>query len=860
MRFGAPHYYTMLPREHCSDIEMTTCTLSSTPTGSFTLPAPVRYCTTSALANQSAVVSGGTPASCQAKLDGSHQFMRYGTFVRTDIVPSVATYGGRPNRTDCVAGVCTYDQEMTNFANWFAYYHTRIQMMKSTAGRVFSPMDDRYRIGFVTINASDSTRYLKIDKFDVTHKADWYTKFYAMTPGPNTPLRRALSRVGRHYAGMTDGINDFMPDDPVQFSCQQNFALLTTDGYWNSSGGRKLNGTTAMDNQDNVVGTFVNRPTGTLDAAGTTVSNTDSTRTEEQVVCTGNLANSANFSGTPDTNCNCSANFKRVKQRTLDQTTTTTTVDGVPGSPTTNTVPSFQDITSCNATQQTVVDRVRETERVVCSGSGTANFSGTPDTACGCTGTNKRIKQRVRDMDRTVIIVEGVPGAPTYGNSGASTFTNVAGSPPSGTAGGGCVSSGTTLTPPPPAYVFLSNISNTTTGSTITSADFTIPGGFLVTSFPPSSTTTPGGAADTLADAAMYYYKTDLRTSGPLTITKNNVPTTSKDTASHQHMVTFTLGLGLDGLMNYRSDYETAITGDFNAIRTGSTGCSFAPGGTAAICNWPQPVADAPSALDDLWHAAVNGRGIYFSAKDPNSLQTGLTTALQAIKTTTGAAASSATSTPNVTPTDNFIYSSTYRTVKWDGEVIAEKIDVVTGSVVPGISWAVNTKLNPRVLPASDTRVIYTFDPSDASDKLKPFLYGNLSGTEQAFFDDNCTVNPTVWPQCGAMSAADLAIANSGTNLVNFLRGQKQHDTTYYRIRENTLGDTVNAKPAFLGKPNLLYGDAVSPDYNSFKSGPAASRTPVLFIAANDGMLHAINGGEDAAAAAPSCGPTCRAC
>jgi type IV pilus assembly protein PilY1 len=157
---------------------------------------------------------------------------------------------------------------MTNFANWFAYYHTRMQTMKSSAGRVFATMDDRYRIGFVTINASNSTEYLKIDKFDVTHKANWYTKFYAQTPGPTTPLRQALSRVGRHYAGMTNGINDFMPDDPIQYSCQQNFALLTTDGYWNSSGGVKVNGTTTMDNQDGMVETFVNRPTARSTAPG----------------------------------------------------------------------------------------------------------------------------------------------------------------------------------------------------------------------------------------------------------------------------------------------------------------------------------------------------------------------------------------------------------------------------------------------------------------------------------------------------------------------------------------------------------------------------------------------------------------
>ena len=847
IRFGAPHYFTILPREHCSDIELTLCTLSSTPTGSFTIPAPVRYCTTGTAANQTAVVTGGTPATCQAKFDSAHQNVRYGTFVRTDIVPAVTTYGGRLSRSDCAAAPdCSYAEEMTNFANWFAYYHTRMQTMKSSAGRVFSTMDDRYRIGFVTINASDATRYLKIDKFDVTHKANWYTTFYNMTPSGNTPLRRALSRVGRHYSGATDGINSFMPDDPVQFSCQQNFALLTTDGYWNSSGGLKLDGTTSMDNQDNNVEPFVNRPTGTLDGAGTSVTDSSTTRTLEQVVCTANTT--ANFSGTPDTSCGCGANLKRVKQRTLDDITSTTTVDGVSGSPSTTTVPSFQDITACDAAQVIQSTPVTIVERLSCFQTNTVNYTYGGSRSCSC-NSNRRvyIRQTKTGATQTVTTYDG--GAPvTTITGGTNTYhwsTNGTTWSTTAITGNSCTTS--SLTSTAPVITPTGGTTTTTTGSTITAANITLSPNPTVQNLGASSSTVLGGFSNTLSDVAMYYYKTDLRTTGAASITKNNVPTTPKDTASHQHMVTFTLGLGLDGLMNYRSDYETATSGDFNRIRTGATGCPFSPGGTAAICNWPQPAADSPTALDDLWHAAVNGRGIYFSAKDPNTLQSGLTTALQAIKVATGAAASSATSTPNVTPTDNFIYSSTYRTVKWDGEVVAEKIDVVTGSVMPGVAWTVNTKLNPRVLPASDTRTIFTFDATDASDFLKPFAYGNLSGTEQAFFDNHCTLNPTVWPQCGAMTPGDLVIANSGTNLVNFLRGQKQHEVNYYRVRENALGDTVNAKPAFLGKPNLLYGDAVVPDYNSFKSGPAATRTPVLFIAANDGMLHAIHGGEDAA-------------
>ena len=48
---------------------------------------------------------------------------------------SQTTYSGRPNRTDCAARpTCTYAEEMTNFANWYAYYSTRMQMMKTAVG------------------------------------------------------------------------------------------------------------------------------------------------------------------------------------------------------------------------------------------------------------------------------------------------------------------------------------------------------------------------------------------------------------------------------------------------------------------------------------------------------------------------------------------------------------------------------------------------------------------------------------------------------------------------------------------------------------------------------------------------------
>lgn len=627
------HYYDITPREHCTDTTLATCTLSPTPTGLYVVPALVRWCLNSGgetnnppgAASVTAVTGGSPNPSCQSKWSNTYKVPRLGKMTRTDIKPGNPTYplsatAVRPDCTTSPGVSCTYAEELQNFANWYTYYHTRALLMKTSTGHAFLGLDDRYRVGFVTITikAPASSYYLKIDKFTPSHKNAWYNTLYASPhslPADGTPLKAALSRVGRHYAGKTDLVNSTMPDDPVQFSCQQNFALLTTDGYYGGAGNVsfQLDGKTVVGNQDDVI------------------------------------------------------------------------------------------------------DKV-------------APFN-------------------------------------------------------------------------------------------VTRASGTFDGSLKL-------------STNTLADVAMYYYKNDLRdASWPAAISKNNVPTTPKDGAPHQHMVTFTLGLGLEGVMTYRPDYETAVTGDFASIKAGNPSCSW-----GNPCDWPEPVSGQSTTIDDTWHAAVNGRGVYYSAKNPLLLQTGLASALSTIQITTGAAASSATSTPNITPTDNFIYSSTYRSVKWDGEVVAERIDATTGNVIAGAVWAAGAQLDARVSANSDTRTIYTLDPADATDKLKPFLHSNLSAAEKAHFDNKCAL----LSQCSSLSPGQQNQANSSANLVKWLRGQTGDAGTLFRARDHVLGDVVNAQPAFVGKPNLLYGDAVVPDYSSFKTANA-SRQPVLYIPANDGMLHAFN-------------------
>ena len=880
---GNPYYFTITPDEYCSDRNLTNCTASTTATGAFVFPATVRYCGSTADAAAASPVSdaiGTTTPKCRAKFNSSsYPYPRYGRFRRVDIVPATTTYtkSSTAQRSDCAAAAsCTYAEELQNFANWYSYYRVRITMMKTATGRAFLPIDDRYRVGFITINPGSpvnaaaknsstatlqSRQYLPIDKFDSTQKQPWYTMLYGQTNHGSTPLREALSRIGRHYANVTTGINDGMPTDPVQYACQQNFALLTTDGYYNDSN------SDAVDVSGNAVGdqddtptsplAFVARSNGTLDGTGTSIVVTTPTTTLEQQICTANNNTSYSGGGTNQA-CGCSGVQKRVKQRTTTAGTTSTTIDGVQtATGSVSPTYTFQNITGCTTPYiETTVTSYQEDEQATCtknnstafSNGGGASTASPKNTNCSCgTGSptkGSRYNRRIT-YTRTIVTTDGVVTSNTLSAPTTSQFTPV-GSTCQTSIPGATISPNPTIAAPNP-FGGSPNPSTSNNGGTTLSIALA-PNPSASVSGTPTSATTVGGTANTLADVAMYYYKNDLRPVPPWSaaIGDPEVPTNDKEINAEQHMVTFTLGLGLTGLMDYDSGYENATTGDFPNIKAGTLGgCSWTSAG--AQCNWPVPAAGGPTALDDLWHTAVNGRGTYYSASDPNSLSNGLAGALSALHIQTAAAAASATSSPNITQTSNFIYSSTFRTVKWDGEIVAQQIDPATGNIVSAIEWSAQTLLDASTAATTDSRTIYFFD-SGTTSKLNSFTYANLPSSNvgtvlavQPYFANK----GVSLSQYSLLPAADQTIANSGTELVNYLRGQTNREGGAFRDRDHVLGDTVNATPTFVQSATRNFTDVVTPTYSTFKAS-VASRTPVLYIAGNDGMLHAFNGGTAA--------------
>jgi type IV pilus assembly protein PilY1 len=523
--------------------------------------------------------------------------------------------------------------QRTNYANWFAYYRTRMLAMRTAVGYALRDIDAaRFRVGYSAINSgSYTTGFLGLgDMGDAGHRATLYSRIYNTGNGGATPLRAALEKVGKYYAGkqMNGSALPSGVDDPVQYACQRNYALLTTDGYWN-------------------------------------------TQSESNV--------RSNYSPTQ-----------------LDGSTAIGNQDG---------------------------------------------------------GTTKR---PMLDDGRT---------------SGSNWITGGA------------------------------------------------------------------GVSNSLADIAMYFYKTDLRPTMEDLVPRG----TRGDDAPHQHMTTFALGLGVGGELQYTPNYDSQ--GDFAAIAAGSRA-------------WPNPRVDQsgenPARVDDLWHAAVNGRGRYHSASSTSELIASMRASFRQMDSFKGTASAASTSSLQPVSGDNFVFVGQYTTVQWTGNVRALTIEPTTGAVSTDALWEAkdmyfaekNTTGEGTVDANSDTRRIFFHKPG-ATDGLAPFRYTDLNAAGHgAHFANVCAKPASAAPtQCtdGSLGGGDANVLNDGNEMVKYLRGQYRYEydrnnsRQVFRNRATPLGDVVNANPVYVKRSPLRYSD---PNFPAFVA-QTETRAAMLYVAANDGMLHA---------------------
>lgn len=332
------------------------------------------------------------------------------------------------------------------------------------------------------------------------------------------------------------------------------------------------------------------------------------------------------------------------------------------------------------------------------------------------------------------------------------------------------------------------------------------------------------GYSNTLADVAMYYWANDLQPN-----LDNEVPTTPRDPANWQHMTTFTMGLGFSptGI----SPSGTTIPQIFSWADTGT-----APTGvTAANFSWPAPASNSIHNIADLAHAAVNGHGDFFSAKNPTDFVNGLQSALASIADRQGAGnavTQSGATLPTVSSSSDpfFQFRATYTTGKWTGTLTASYYD--TTLTTPGYvqdwttnSWAPSFSTVSGV--SLSNRNVWTSTDGTSTGSVAFRKASDLSSAEQS--------------SLAAYSAGTV----SAQTMLNYLLGDNTYEAGQpsgtLRARTAVLGDVVSSTPVYVAEPDkTLYENATftgASTYQTFVSNNA-SRAPLVYVAANDGMLH----------------------
>ena len=299
--------------------------------------------------------------------------------------------------------------------------------------------------------------------------------------------------------------------------------------------------------------------------------------------------------------------------------------------------------------------------------------------------------------------------------------------------------------------------------------------------------------SNTLADVAMYYWKTDLRT---LT---NNVPTSTSDPGFWQHMVTFTISIGLKTTKGWSSVEDVPAT---------------SPG-------WPDPDTSNPDndnakRIDDLLHAAVDGHGSFVAATSPAAFTAGLAQALAKIQQRVSSSSNGAVSSTQLN-TGTLLFSAKYTSGIWTGELLAQP---VSRGGLSSVSWT-------GAIPAFSTRKSHVFTYSGSAGTAFPT-------SAQSTALDRSSVGPVDYPVTGAKNADYIMGDQSGEG------------TATGKLRERTtlLGDIVNSSPAYASDTNTVYVGANDGMLHAFDASTGVEQFAYVPGILNFGNLAQLSRGD----------------
>lgn len=328
----------------------------------------------------------------------------------------------------------------------------------------------------------------------------------------------------------------------------------------------------------------------------------------------------------------------------------------------------------------------------------------------------------------------------------------------------------------------------------------TNPNGYTPNQYVPGAPYSDGNPtySNTLADVAMKYFVKDLETA-----LDNKVWPVTGDIAFWQHLTQFMVGFGVKGTLDSSTPEKKAET--LNKIRAGDL-------------KWPDPTAGSPQKIDDMWHAAVNTGGDFYSVSNVTELTDALLDALGKAAGNEAKEAGVTTAAPFASA-DNVKYVPKYKSVSWYGDL--EAWEISESGAQESLKWKASDK---DKVPAPADRNLFTWDSSAKA--AVPFKWGT-----------------------GGMGTANQTLVGSSA-LTDFIRGDhsQEGDGKLFRDRGGkVLPDFVNSPPVLVYN-YLNQGYAAFDDtYTSYLQSKRTGRTePLVVLGGNGGMVHFFRGSDGA--------------
>lgn len=241
-------------------------------------------------------------------------------------------------------------------------------------------------------------------------------------------------------------------------------------------------------------------------------------------------------------------------------------------------------------------------------------------------------------------------------------------------------------------------------------------------------------------------------------------------------------------------------------------------------------------ASQDMWHAAINGRGQFYAVEKGEDLKKAFEQIIRTINTEVSPSiTSTALSGSNISRSGISKFTGNYEPQSgWKGFVIAETVDTDGGVT---LAWGgENTANKLDALASHESRVILSWSDQWVNAAPKggvPFVWAadqsNLSTSQKLALQK-------------APNGTDQG-ATAGQNRLNYIRGDRSKEganpSNYteskpYRQRQSRQGDIVNSEVWYTAAPARSYA------FNGYRDFITTykDRTPMIYVGGNDGMLH----------------------